>query len=503
MLKLLFCCLCVVFLSSAHSEYYSKDVPQDFKDMIKSPMAGGRPGESFAATVTRPFVQDTTAELVFFSKPAESRFFWEAQKESTITTYEIFSTMGISRRGLLDNDSGRYQRIADAQTTGMLDIINGKAFGFGRIGTEDQQKNMAKELLNIGHLMPQRSVLEKLGALRGQYLSLRGDQQKKHIQMCALLMLKGARIDPKRHSDKWYLMGVNERAVSQKLEAYAKEFLPHDPSYEAATTSAVFPARPGDAVISPLNYNGKPQKIYGTAGITGSALHSQLDYARYPSVMVLGSHKVPTKGPDDMFSLTAQISPNHYFMIMRPEDGRTLPVLRPQYGEVNSGGPMTAEGRGETKVTVRYLDDVTEDLTINWQVQKGVEDSSVVLPADLKGLNGALRYSMSQVKPNEQVPNDGQLTLSDARKIKNQDDEETYSLIAILKGAQEKRFYYWCPTPSQLDLLRNFSQKKHESFTLDDLYKHIVTFGEDDAVPKEILDQIQELVNGNLEGFQR
>ena len=503
MVKIILSCLVLVFLllTPAQAKYYDADVPADFKRMLQNPTVN-HPGEHLATRVTRPFVKEPTRDVNFFSDPKTHRPQWDAENGSSIKPINIFNTMGISRRGLSnDAQHARYKRITDAQALGMLRVVSGQAFGLkGTVATAVEQDIMAKELLNIG-LMAGGALPGRLAELEAAYTSggLTAGQ-KKHLQMCALLLLRGGNLST-THGE-WYLRDIERRSLA-KIDGYAARFLPHDETHGVAGAGAGgFPDNPKDVLISPLQYGTEGQVIYGTPGIKGSALNASLDHARYPNIMVLGSHKVPMKEPGRMFSISAQVAPNHYFVIMRPEDGRAPPVLRPHYMEVNAVDSSAAEGRGKTNVQVRYLDDTTEDLAIHWEVEKGSKERTA-LPGEFRELRGALRSSVSQVKPKQGAPNDGQLTISPARKIINDDDEETYSLIAILKGAQEKRFYYWCPTPSQMGLLETFSKRQSAPFKLDDLYNHMRTFDEYTAVPERILGQIQALLAGNLEGFQR
>lgn len=513
MIKNIFCCFSFIifFFSYAHSACFDADVPLDFETMLKAPSVVGKPSESLATRVTRPFVAGLNKDVNFFSDPKRYYAQWCTLNGASIDAVGVLDTMGISRRSLLNHGSGRYASITNAQATGMLGVLSGKNLGFDeRAATETERDIMTKELLNMG-LKAGGDLPRMLWELEVVYnTSSVTPTHKNHLQMCALYLLKGA--GSSIIEGQWYLRGIRRESVARTLDTYAAKFLPAKASATGvrvgagsrggAGTGAA--ADPKSVLVAPLRYRTERQAIYGTSDLKGSGINALLSgYARYPNIMVLGSHKVPMKKPDDMFSISAKVGPDHYFVIMAPEDGLNPPVLRPHYMAVNGDDSSAAEGRGEAQLQVQYLDDTEGHLNIHWEVRKGSEDEAVALPARFSDLRSRLRSSISEVLPKVPTANDGSLNITDGRKITNEDGETTYSLIVrVLRGAPEKRFYYWCPTPSQIDLLKEFSKGK-ESFTLQELYSYIRTFNEDDAVPGKILGQIGELLNGNLAGFQK
>ncbi len=512
MIKNIFCCFSFIifFFSYAHSACFDADVPLDFETMLKAPSVVGKSSESLATRVTRPFVAGLNKDVNFFSDPKRYYAQWCTLNGASIDAVGVLDTMGISRRSLLNHGSGRYASITNAQATGMLGVLSGKNLGFDeRAATETERDIMTKELLNMG-LKAGGDLPRMLWELEVVYnTSSVTPTHKNHLQMCALYLLKGS--GSSIIEGQWYLRGIRHESVARTLDTYAAKFLPAKASATGVRVGAGSrggagsgaAADPKNVLVAPLRYGTERQAIYGTSDLKGSGINASLSgYARYPNIMVLGSHKVPMKKPDDMFSISAKVGPDHYFVIMAPEDGLNPPVLRPHYMAVNGDDSSAAEGHGSTNAEVTYLDDTKENLTINWWVKRGSTDGTVVLPDDFRGLRGALQSPISEVLPKTVTMNDGSLNITDGRKIMNGLDETTYSLIVRLGSLPNKKFYYWCPTPSQIDLLKEFSKGK-ESFTLQELYSYIRTFNEDDAVPGKILGQIGELLNGNLAGFQK
>jgi hypothetical protein len=516
MIKVLYCFLALIFflLNPAYSHKYSEDgITSDFNSMLKRPLAHitqttPNYSESFATRVTKPFAQNPNQNMSFFSDSRSSYGSWNSQhkthtsRDENISALNIFETMGISRRGILNDGNPNYKNISDAEITGMLGIIKGDLGFRSRPITAEETIIIARELLNGGRSMEHAALTARIKDLEAAYKKTADNKIKQHLQISALLILAG--YDRSLINDSaWYLgaVGTNVRA---KINGYADQLLPTETVAQSSASSPVFPGNLRDIVIDRLKFEEsgqqpKPQHIFGTSGIQGSMLHTSLGEARYPDVMVLGSHKVPMKKPKDMLSITAQISPNHYFVIMQPEDNRD-PVLRPQYMSATAAG-----GSGETNIHVQYLDKTTEDLKVVWNIEQPSDDTtSITGLTDFKQLRSALRSSVSQVKPTEKRPNDGQLTISSSRKIENDDFEETYSLIArVQNNGQEKHFYYWCPTPSQMNELKTFATDRRTPFTLGELYDQIERFDEDMSVPKTILNEISALLNRNLNGFQR
>ncbi len=476
--------LTVLFLTAANAvpKFSDEGVTDDFRAMLANPRGPAKPTDSFATFVTRPHMVPMT-DMAFFSDPQNSRGKWNREYKShtgrdKITVLGIFETMGTSRRGILNASLPGAIFMTTAQQTGMLGIITGDLGFRKKAATEAEKDVMARELLNLGRSRDSKDYALQLRTL---YKAASSDAAiKKHAQLSALLMLMGSGGEIK--DTEWYLADLNKSAVLAKIKGYADRFLPRD---DVALVA------PENVVISALAYNGRPQSIYGTSGIKVSGLHAAIDYGRYPDVMVLGSHKVPMQSAHQVFSITVEVAPGRYVVIMEPEVGDD-PVLRPQYMEVK-----TAQGAGQTRVVVKHTAKAEQNVTIDWAVD-APKASSGVLPSAIAELGAYMGSRVSEVKPTERGPNDGSIK---PVIIKNDFDEESYSFIACVFGAKEKRFYYWCPTPSQLGLLKDFAKGK--PFTFGELYDDISRFGGDDAVDPRILREIQEIKEGALVGFSR
>ncbi len=487
----------VLFLTAANAvpKFSHEGVTDDFRAMLANPRGPAKPTDSFATLVTRPHMVSMT-DMDFFSDPQNSRGKWNREYKShtgrdKITVLGIFETMGTSRRGILNASLPGAIFMTTEQQTGMLRIITG-GLGFRKkAATEAEKDVMARELLNMGRSMGVAGIASSDDVGHFKHLSRGGFPNiKRHAQMSTLLMLVGAGYSrfEEELTWSWCFDGMGDKqAALAKIKGYADRFLPRD---DAALVA------PKDVVISALTYNGRAQSIYGTSGIKVSGLHAAVDYGRYPDVMILGSHKVPMQAVHQVFSITAEVAPGRYVVIMEPEVGDD-PVLRPQYMEVKAGDPTTAQGAGQTRVAVKHTGKAEQNVTIDWTVD-APKASSGVLPSAIAGLGAYMGSRVSEVKPTERGPNDGSVN---PVVIENEFGEKSYSFVARVLGAKEKRFFYWCPTPSQLGLLKDFAGQK-KRFTFGELYDHLGTFG-DDAVDPRILREIQEIKEGTLGGFSK
>jgi len=226
--------LILIFLFGFNSvQSCEEGVTVDFKNMLKTPTATAQVGESFATYVTRPFIQDGSKDTQFFSDPKNSFPTWSKQykgwskKEAAIDALGVFETMGISRRGiLLDPRSENYKGITVAQKNGMLGIIRGD-LGFGdRSMTGEEEAIAARELLNIGYSLSQREVDQEIQKLNNLYQKEINKTIQKHLQISALFMLKGN--DRLVGREEWYWDGIEGDRLLQKINDYAKQFLPVD-----------------------------------------------------------------------------------------------------------------------------------------------------------------------------------------------------------------------------------------------------------------------------------
>lgn len=490
-----FVLLAFVTFNDAYGLRYSEDdVTPDFKKMLGGPNSPKEANESFATHVTRPFIAGTEKDLSFFSNPEKSK--WDRKRKDwksdgyNLKALDIFETMGISSRGILNNGDSKYESISKAQAEGMLSIVSGSLGFANRICTGAEEAIMARELLTTGRSMKSDGALmAELSKLENAYRTVSSIDQKHHLQISALYLLVGHGSSVKAG---WYTNGIKyEGALQAKIKYFASQFLP------AASTAPAAQVEPKDVVIKRLTYERKPQMIFGTDGVKVSGLHATfLGEGRYPNIMVLGSHKVPMKAPKDMLSITAELSPGRYFVVMQPEVFDDI-VLRPQYMEVEANDPTSGMGRGQTEITF-FQGNKKEGLTIDWVVEgpkvgKG-EISTVKNIAALEEFSGS---SVSKIKPTEKRLNDGQVK---PQILKNEWEEETYSFIAhVNHKAQKKHFYYWCPTVSQMRLLQEFIKEK-ESFKFGDLYEYIKQL-RDEPVAPSILDEITKITQSTLKNF--
>ncbi len=186
--------------------------------------------KSFATHVTRPFVMDPSQDTTFLSDPKTSRSQWNAQykawsgQSTNINALGILETIGTSRRSLILDP--KYQRITDAETKGMSGIIRGDLGFRKRAATDAEKESMARELLNLGSSLTEAQLREQIDTLKTSYLAARTDAIKRHLQISALLMLRGKRA--KADSAEWYLSSITDaKSLSQRIEGYADRFLKH------------------------------------------------------------------------------------------------------------------------------------------------------------------------------------------------------------------------------------------------------------------------------------
>lgn len=247
----------------------------------------------------------------------------------------------------------------------------------------------------------------------------------------------------------------NYSTALQKFKTDYTDYHKFEPNKLTADPSTLPPSHVNSISIQKILYKGKEQAIWGTSGIKPSGLHAMSTEARFPQIMVLGSHDVPVRSPSEMFSITAELKPNHFFVVMVPDDLED-PVLRPQYMEVPTDTPEQGDASGTTEVTVDYLDGRgKEKLSIRWTVQP--PNSSQLLPGNdfWDEILAALGAPNAQVEPTRKQDLDGQI-----RPFVNENNygAKSYSLLAKVK---EKRFYYWVPTGTQLLLLKEFATEKN------------------------------------------
>ncbi len=186
--------------------------------------------KSFATYVTRPFVANPSQSMQFWSDPKTFRPHWNTQykawsgQSTNINALGILETIGTSRRSLILDP--KYQRITDAETKGMSGIIRGDLGFRKRAATDPEKESMARELLNLGSSLTEAQLREQIDTLRVSYLTATTDAIRRHLQISALLMLRGKRAKADRA--EWYLSSITDaKSLSQRIESYAGRLLEH------------------------------------------------------------------------------------------------------------------------------------------------------------------------------------------------------------------------------------------------------------------------------------
>ena len=272
-------------------------------------------------------------------------------------------------------------------------------------------------------------------------------------------------------NDEWYLKGISDTTnVLKKVRDYAQELLPPDEEEDDGGALPFIPFDLHTTPITTLTYKGAPQEFFGTPGIQASLLHANTarNYARYPNVMVLGSLKEPNQERNKTFSITIQIDPHHYFVIMAPSDGQV--ALLPAYmmQGADSGGEEIA---GDLKVKILSS-------------------------------RGDVRLNKSKVHWSTKPKNNtGLLSISSPLQV---DGMPTYSFIASVKRPKIKReilYYFWRPTTLQMGQLKGFTAI-NPRFTFNSLYDELQRKNATDyLIPDVILDEIAALKDKRLANF--
>ena len=462
----------IVLLSPpCYSNYSTDGIPGDFMGMLDKPAAFRT--DNLATFIARPFAAGEERDLSFFSKPQASRPKWNQKHQSHTKTaanmkaQDIFVTTGTIFRGLLNNEDDAYGDLVNAAAEGMLGALKGDLGFKEQPSSETEKRNAVREVLNLGRWM-KNNLSQHLDFYKSVYNALQDRKYKKHFQMCALYLLAGSGSEIKE--GEWYLQGASDKAaVIRKVKRYAQDLLP---SFEDDVPVELFPPfNPNRTIISAVEYNSKLQQFYGTPNIRASNLHvgAGKGFARYPANMILGSLKKPNQTKDKTFSITMQIDPHHYFVVMAPSDGQV--ALLPAY--------MMKEAD-----SVKSGEEISGNLTIK-----------------ILSSQGGVRLQQNRVHWSTTSENNNGLLFVDTPLIA--DDQKTYSFIASVKRPRTRReivYYYWHPTPLQILQLKGFTDMT-PAFTFQQLYDHLQTWKDVSPVPGEILDEIEALKDGRLPKF--
>ncbi|MBY0462067.1 MAG: hypothetical protein K2Q34_02680 [Alphaproteobacteria bacterium] len=462
-----------LFLSPVHS-YYTSDVPADFNEMLAAPTTF-RPstGTSLPTKVTAPFVKNVAPpSLDLFSNPTAAA--WKTQNSGIkLNPHQILDVIGKSRRGLLNSLNPLYQNITNAETTGLLAMIQGKAFRLRQAAaTPAQQEEMARELLNIGYQMPSAELARILSEFERIYNSGGlSSAQKSHIQTSAMLVLKG---NNSALTDRaWYLAGRDKVKAIGKIDTYAAKFLPVRKAV-GGTGGAVDAT---EVHFNPAEIHLKHLRgrsfLYGTDDVQPSKIHADGAGPRFLNIMGLGTIKTPanTQSVDDVCSIVASVSDTHSIVITSlpdlkgPDDAF---VLLPAYGEI----------------------DASKTLRTNFN-SKGRRESEV-----LQG-NVSVSLSSQFVNPlpipitwsTTYADNNGRLTFKKA-------SPEAFSLTATVSSPSKRpKISYYLRIPIGVKMtLKTFSERKGGDFNLLELLDEITSSISDPSV----LAELQQIKSGHF-----
>lgn len=463
----------IVLLSTpSYSNYSTDGIPDDFMSMLDKPEAFRT--DNLATFIARPFAAGEERDLSFFSKPQASRTKWNQKYQSHTKTsvnmkaQDIFVTTGTIFRGLLNNEDDAYGDLVNAAAEGMLGALKGDLGFKEQPLSETEKRNAIREVLNLGRWM-KNNLSQHLDFYKSVYNALQNRKYKKHFQMCALYLLAGS--DSEIKEGEWYLQGASDKAaVIRKVQFYAQKLLP--PFEDDAAAEPFPPFDPNSTIISAVEYNSKLQQFYGTPNIQASNLHVGVgkSFARYPANMVLGSLKKPNQAKDKTFSITMQIDPYHYFVVMAPPLSDQIALL-PAY--------MMKEAD-----SVKSGQEISGNLTIK-----------------ILSSQGGVRLQQNRVHWSTTPENNNGLLFVDTPLIA--DDQKTYSFIASVKRPRTRHgiiYYYWHPTPLQILQLKGFTETT-PVFTFQQLYNHLKSWEDVNPVPRVILDEIEALKDGRLSKF--
>ncbi|MBY0280747.1 MAG: hypothetical protein K2W94_01145 [Alphaproteobacteria bacterium] len=215
-----------------HTPYADDGIPPDLERMLQNPSLSSSRDESFTSYVTKPFAEHPQKNMNFFSNPKTFLTEWNRRyqaytlgKDKTIGLFKIFETMGASRRSILLNGDLKYNRIHQAETKGMINILKSD---FGSNLASAEKDIVAKELLNIASSLEFPEILEIVDEFKDLYLTHVDLKKKRYFQILALLILRG--YDEKAIcKTEWYLEGMNsfeQQNLLARIEDYAHRFLP-------------------------------------------------------------------------------------------------------------------------------------------------------------------------------------------------------------------------------------------------------------------------------------
>ncbi len=287
----------------------------------------------------------------FFLEPKASYGTWNREYQmqpgkhgQNITALQIFETMGISARGILNGNRTAPESVAHTEMHGNFEIASGNAFGIRRENaTPAEERIIVRELLNMGHFAAQTRALEgQIKALEDKYRTAGQAYERQHLQMCALFLRAGAGVASLPTA--WYLKDLNRSAVDSKIRQYTDNMSLMPTAELVAVASSGFGPNPTvlgalpkpKAVIPPPPVPVKPVAdvrfdpneivlrhfdgksfLYGAGDIHPSKVHADAAGARFLNVPGLGTLKNPPhrSAAVDAFSIVAALPFDHFLVI--------------------------------------------------------------------------------------------------------------------------------------------------------------------------------------------
>jgi hypothetical protein len=442
----------------------------------------------------------------FFSNPRGAYSTWNSEYQAqsgkrgqNITALQIFETMGISARGILNSTDRKLDGVARAEMDGNFQIASGNAFGIRRENaTPAEERIIVRELLNMGHFAAQTRMLDRqINALETKYRAAGQAYERQHLQMCALFLRAGAR--QALPMGGWYLEKLDRSAVDSKIRQYTNQpnLMPTQEGVAAASSgfgskpplqkptaapSGFTPSPPPVPTVKPVaDVRFDPNEIvlkhldprsflYGTDDVHPSKIHADAAGARFLNVPGLGTLKTPSNAQsvDSVCSIAVNVGHDHYIAItsthdLKGEDDRF--VFLPAYGEIepervlkkkfviNRMQPEVLEGNVSVSLTSKFLPPLTPR-TIKWSTV--YEDNLILDPPTTP---------------------------------------EAFSFITTVTGrdGKQKTFYHLRVQKSTQITLRTFSQGKGV-FTLHQLLEEL----ESDLKDSPVLAELAQIKAGNF-----
>lgn len=107
-----------------------------------------------------------------------------------------------------------------------------------------------------------------------------------------------------------FVVAKNQESLKQTYSTALQTFKTDYREFVSKSLPENKPSAPSvgidSVLIQPIVFAGKKQAFFGTPDVRASGLHAMSTEARFPQIMVLGSHNEPARDPSKMFSITAE-----------------------------------------------------------------------------------------------------------------------------------------------------------------------------------------------------